>query len=68
MKRSGSVATDQAWRAIGNLNWIARTMDGTLAQAERGLNASIEMTRNDQTTNRVSFGCHVGYVARPVPK
>jgi len=48
VKRGGSVATDQTWRAIRNLNWIARTMDGTLTQAQRSLNASIKMTRNEQ--------------------
>ncbi len=36
MKRSGEQSTEQVWSAIGNINWMARTMDqsskDTLAQ------------------------------------
>ncbi len=48
MKRGGVAATDQAWQAIGNINWLARTMDGSLQQAQRALDASIEISRTDQ--------------------
>jgi len=59
MKRSGAAATDQAWQAIGNINWLARTMDGAFQQnrqameaserqSKAALDASIEVTRTDQ--------------------
>ena len=34
MKTSGATATDQIWRAIGNMNWMARTADGSLRQTQ----------------------------------
>jgi hypothetical protein len=59
MKSSSDTNTEQVWRAISNLNWLARTMDGNLKEAQRSetesrkqaraaLNASIEASRNDQ--------------------
>jgi hypothetical protein len=59
MKSSGDVATNQLWQAIGNMNWMARTADGALQQAQHGnavnerqskaaLDASTAASRNDQ--------------------
>lgn len=48
MKRSGSAATDQTWQAIGNINWLARTMDASVKQSQAALQASIDASRNDQ--------------------
>ncbi len=59
MKSSGQSATGQTWAAIDNMNWMARTMDGSLkeSQVARGtsekqskaaLDASILVARTDQ--------------------
>jgi hypothetical protein len=59
MKTSGATATDQLWQAIGNMNWMARTADGSLRQTQRGvtlsesqskksLQSSIDFFRTDQ--------------------
>ena len=36
MRSSGNVTTDQTWRAIDNMNWLAKTMDGSLKES-RGM-------------------------------
>src|ERR1035438_9233296 len=46
MQRSGGAATDQAWRIIDNMNWLARTMDGSLQQTRRALGESATQNRN----------------------
>jgi hypothetical protein len=57
--RAGQQATDQTWRAIGNLNWLARSMDWSQKQAQQAmetsdrrsreaLNASIAASRLDE--------------------
>jgi hypothetical protein len=44
MKRSGSVATNQTWQAIGNMNWLARTTDEAVnTQAIAAANQNIQM-------------------------
>jgi hypothetical protein len=48
MKGSGSNATQQANQVISNLNWLAQSMDGTLKQSQRALDASIQTSRLDQ--------------------
>jgi|ERR1035438_993017 hypothetical protein len=59
MRSSGSVATDQTWQAIGNMNWLARGMDTSTRQAQQAmatsqaqsktaLDASVEAARLDQ--------------------
>jgi hypothetical protein len=64
MQRSGDQSTDQVWKAIGNLNWMARSADWSQKQAQvasensnrlanRALDTSIESFRADQ---RAWFG------------
>jgi len=48
MKRSGNTATDQLWQAIGNMNWMAHIADGSLHQAQKSLDTTIEQDRMDQ--------------------
>jgi hypothetical protein len=59
MKTSGDVSTNQVWQAIGNMNWLAKTADGSLHQTQNAiaenkrqstisLNATIEQNRLDQ--------------------
>lgn len=59
MKRSGEQSTDQVWKAIGNINWEARSMDwsqkvsqqginGSAAQAQQSLGATQAQMRLDQ--------------------
>lgn len=52
MQHSGATATAQAWASVGNLNWLARQMgdarDQSIAAAKNALNASIDISRNDQ--------------------
>lgn len=59
MKRSGDASANQLWQAIGNMNWMARTADGSLHQTREAmeanklqsaasLNATIEQNRLDQ--------------------
>jgi len=59
MKRSGQQSTEQAWSAIANLNWAARSMDlsqkealegirSSERQSKRALDASIAASRLDQ--------------------
>ena len=59
MKSSGNVATYQTWQAIGNMNWLARTMDEALKQghiirdaserqSKAALDSSISAFRLDQ--------------------
>jgi hypothetical protein len=58
-KRSGQQSTDQIWKAIGNINWMARSMDWSQKVAQQGielsgrqskqaLDASIASSRLDQ--------------------
>ena len=37
MRHSGSVATDQTWQAIGNMNWLARGMDESVRQTQQAV-------------------------------
>jgi hypothetical protein len=46
MKRSGQQTTDQANRVIANMNWLASSMDGSLKEAQRALDASIADSKN----------------------
>ena len=59
MKTSGNTSSNQLWQAIGNMNWMARTADGSLQQAQestrtnkrqslKSLNATIEQSRLEQ--------------------
>lgn len=59
MKRSGSESTQQVWRAIDNINWLARSMDlsqkvsqqaveSSQRQSKAALDASINNARLDQ--------------------
>ncbi len=45
MKRSGDNATNQLWQAIGNMNWMARTADGSLHQAQQIFEANKLQTK-----------------------
>ena len=42
MRSSGAAATNQLWQAIGNMNWMARTADGSLKQAQHTLDATLK--------------------------
>src|ERR1019366_2807113 len=46
MQLSGATATDQLWQAIGNMNWMAKTADGSLHQTQRALEASDRQNKN----------------------
>jgi hypothetical protein len=59
LKQSGEQAAEQASRIIGNLNWLARSMNSALKESRRAeeairrqsqaaLDASIEISRDDQ--------------------
>lgn len=37
MKQSSAEATNQVWQAIGNVNWMARSMDGSQKQAQQAM-------------------------------
>jgi hypothetical protein len=41
-KRSGEQSTEQMWSAVGNINWMARSMDSSQKQSQVSLQASIE--------------------------
>lgn len=46
MKKSGAQTTDQVWRAISNLNWMAQSMDYSQKQAKVALDETLrEMQR-----------------------
>ena len=58
-KRSGQQATDQMWKAVGNINWMARSMDwsqktsqhaieSSEQQNKKTLQATIDQFRQDQ--------------------
>jgi hypothetical protein len=40
MKRSGEQSTQQVWRAVDNLNWMARSMDWSQKTAQQSIQAS----------------------------
>lgn len=42
MRRSGLSATDQMWQAIGNINWLARSMEGSMRQSRESLSATLK--------------------------
>jgi hypothetical protein len=46
MQRSGDQATQQMWSAIGNINWIARSMDWSQKTTQNGLEASEKQSRD----------------------
>ncbi len=59
MRRSGQASTEQVWRAIDNMNWLARTMQASLGESQiardtserrskSALDASIQSSRTDQ--------------------
>jgi hypothetical protein len=48
MKHSGQGNTDQTNALIGNMNWLAGTMDGSLQQISKISNATVEQGRLDQ--------------------
>jgi hypothetical protein len=48
MKRSGEQSTEQMWSAIGNMNWMARSMDSTQQQARESLQATIGNFHTEQ--------------------
>jgi hypothetical protein len=37
MKRSGATSTDQMWRAVGNINWLAQSMDLSQKSTKRAM-------------------------------
>ena len=45
MKTSGDVSTNQLWQAIGNMNWMARTADGSLKTTQEAFEASNLQTK-----------------------
>ena len=45
IKTSGNTSANQLWQAIGNMNWMARTADGSLHEASRSLDESIEASK-----------------------
>jgi hypothetical protein len=51
-KRSGEQSTEQMWSAIGNINWMARTADESLHQAQHafdaGIRANMQQLRDEQ--------------------
>ncbi len=42
MKRSGEQSTEQVWRAIDNINWLARSMDWSQKTTQKGIQAQVE--------------------------
>src|SRR5258708_31767846 len=48
MKSAREGGTDQANQVIGNMNWLARTMESSLAKSQAALDASIAASRTDQ--------------------
>lgn len=48
MKRSGEQSTKQMWSAIGNINWLAHSMDLSEKQSERSLGAALDQNKLDQ--------------------
>ena len=48
MKRSGEQSTEQAWSAVGNINWMARSMDLSQKEAQDSLQATIDSFHLDQ--------------------
>jgi hypothetical protein len=39
-KRSGEQSTEQMWSAVGNINWMARSMDWSQQEAKKGIELS----------------------------
>jgi len=48
MNRSGEQSTEQTWSAIGNINWMARSMDLSEKQSEKSLHAAVDQFHQDQ--------------------
>ena len=48
MKRSGEQSTEQMWSAIGNMNWMARSMDWSQKVSQRGVDASVNALEQEQ--------------------
>jgi hypothetical protein len=48
MKNSGDSATHQTWQLIGNINWLAKAMDGSLRETQRAVDNSISAMHIDQ--------------------
>lgn len=48
-KRSGEQSTQQMWSAVGNINWMARSMDWSQKEAQRSIELSEQ--ENSKTLN-----------------
>jgi hypothetical protein len=48
MKRSGEQSTEQMWSAVGNINWMARSMDLSQQQTQKSLQATVDNFHSDQ--------------------
>jgi hypothetical protein len=44
-RRSGKQSTDQMWAAVGNINWMARSMDWSQKEAQNGIEANERQSR-----------------------
>lgn len=55
MKRSGGTSADQLWQAIGNMNWMARTADGSLHQSQQAMDDSRRLLGGQLSTMQKQF-------------
>jgi len=55
MKRSGAQSTDQMWQAIGNVNWMARTMDQSQKKTSASLDATLAEMRKQTSAQSKQF-------------
>ena len=60
MQQSGGTSTDQLWQAIGNMNWMARTADGSLREAHEEFIAALKDANDRDEVTRKSTKALVG--------
>jgi hypothetical protein len=56
-QHSSTLATDQTWQAIGNVNWMARTLEGSLHQTREAMETS-------EKQNKVALGARENALMR----
>jgi len=49
MKRSGEQSTEQMWSAIGNVNWMARSMDLSQKESQKGIESNARQSQEQFT-------------------
>jgi hypothetical protein len=55
MRRSGIAATDQMWQAVGNINWLARSMNSALSQNTDAMESSEKKAKEAMEVTRHAF-------------